>query len=187
MKNRVAVTGIGVVSPLGISIQENWEKIKSNTNALSRSDFSGSDLFPHKVCGSVRDFDPEEFVSNRKLLKLMNRESLLAAVAAKLAFDDASPNSFFEPENTGIYLGTGLTSGELDYIVPLIEDSIDEKGKFSYGLLGKKALQNCNPLLSFKILPNMALSYISILFNIRGQNMAFNPWSGNTGLGWLRP
>lgn len=180
MKNGVAVTGLGVVSPLGIGIKETWGRIINKESAISEASFEGSKLFPHSRCGSVPEFDPGDFIPNKRLLKLMNREAILASTAAKLAIDDAYMDGFYKPESTGLFLGSGLTSGELDYLLPLIENSIDENGNFSYELLGRKALPGCNPLLSFKILPNMALSFISILFNIKGRNMAFNPWPGNT-------
>ncbi|HEX2865573.1 MAG TPA: beta-ketoacyl synthase N-terminal-like domain-containing protein [Ignavibacteriales bacterium] len=180
MKNRVAVTGLGVVSPLGIGIKETWGKITNNESAISDGSFEGCQLFPHSRCGSVPEFDPTDFIANRRILKLMNREAVLASAAARLAIDDARVEGFYKPESLGLFLGNGLTSGDLDYLLPLIENSIDEHGNFSYHLLGSKALPGCSPLLSFKILPNMALSFISILFNIKGRNMAFNPWPGNT-------
>jgi 3-oxoacyl-[acyl-carrier-protein] synthase II len=80
----------------------------------------------------------------------------------------------------GVFLGTGLTTGELDALVPIVENSVDADGAFSYRLLGAHALAKCNPLLSFKILPNMVLSYISIEHKIQGPNMVFNPWPGST-------
>lgn len=180
MKNRVAVTGLGVVSPLGIGIKETWGKIINNESAVSDGSFEGCQLFPHSRCGSVPEFDAADFIPNRRLLKLMNREAVLASTAARLAIDDAHMDGFYKPEAMGLFLGNGLTSGDLDYLLPLIENSIDEHGNFSYDLLGGKALPGCNPLLSFKILPNMALSFISILFDIKGRNMAYNPWPGNT-------
>lgn len=179
MKNRVAVTGLGVVSPLGIGIKETWGKLILKKSAITEASFEGSQLFNNAKCGSVPEFDPCEYIPNRRLLKLMNRESMLASTAAKLAIADAHLDNFYTPESTGLYLGSGLTSGDIDYLIPLIENSLDEQGNFSYELFGRKALPDCNPLLSFKILPNMALSYISILHNIKGRNMAFNPWPGN--------
>lgn len=180
MKNRVAVTGLGAISPLGLGIRENWEKIIEAKSAVCSASFEGCDLFSHSICGTVPEFDPGDYIPNRRLLKIMNRESMLASAAAGLAIKDAQLNDFYKSGSIGLYLGSGLTSGELDYLLPLIENSIDSEGNFSFDLLGKKALPNCNPLLSFKILPNMALSYISILYNIKGRNMAFNPWPGNT-------
>ncbi len=178
MKKRVVITGIGAVTPLGIGIEENWNNIKSGKQAIAQIELPGKNAFPHTFCGIVNDFDPSDFISERRILKLMNREAMMAAASTKLAFEDAMLNGLYSPEQTGLYLGTGLTSGELEDLVPIVEKSIDEKGNFSFHRLGSEALPNCNPLLSFKILTNMPLCYISILFRIKGSNMVFNPWSG---------
>lgn len=178
MKKRVVITGIGAVTPLGIGIEENWNNIKRGKQAITQIELPGENVFPHTFCGIVNKFNPSDFIHDRRILKLMNREAMMATAATKLAIEDARLTGLYSPEQTGLYLGTGLTSGELEDLIPLVENSIDENGNFSFHRLGSEALPNCNPLLSFKILANMPLCYISILFRIKGSNMVFNPWSG---------
>lgn len=180
MKKRVVITGIGAVTPLGIGIKENWQKIKEGYQGIAALEFPGSHAFPHSFCGSVTNFDPFDFIPQRKMIKLMNREAQMAVSAAGLAIHDAGLEGYYSPYRTGLYLGTGLTSGELADLIRLVENSIDENNRFSYQRLGTEALPNCNPLLSFKILTNMPLCYISILFQVKGPNLVFNPWSSHT-------
>lgn len=180
MKKRVAITGIGAITPLGIGIKENWEKIKNGEQAISQIEFPGGNFFPHTFCGTVNNFNPSDFISERKMIKLMNREAQLAVSATKLAIEDAGIDGYYSPYRTGLYLGTGLTSGGLENLIPLAKNSIDENCGFSYRRLGSEALPNCNPLISFKMLANMPLCYISILFKIKGPNFVFNPWSSKT-------
>lgn len=180
MKKRVAITGIGALTPLGTGMEENWQKIKDGDQGIAALEFPGSHTFPHTFCGSIRNFNPSDFISQRKMIKLMNREAQMAVSAAALAIDDAGIRDHYSPYRTGLYLGTGLTSGELEDLIRLVKNSIDENDCFSYQRLGLEALPNCNPLLSFKILTNMPLCYISILFQVKGPNLIFNPWSGNT-------
>jgi 3-oxoacyl-[acyl-carrier-protein] synthase II len=180
VKKRVVITGIGAVTPLGIGIEENWQKIKDGYQGMSTLEFPGSNTFPHSFCGSVRNFDPSDFISQRKMIKLMNREARMAVSAAGLAIHDAGLEGHYSPYRTGLYMGTGLTSGELADLIRLVENSIDENNRFSYQRLGTEALPNCNPLLSFRILTNMPLCYISILFQVKGPNLVFNPWSSHT-------
>jgi 3-oxoacyl-[acyl-carrier-protein] synthase II len=180
MKKRVAITGIGAITPLGTGMEENWRKIKDGRCGISKMEFPGGNVFPHTYCGSAGDFDATAFISQRRMLKLMNREARMAVSAAALAVDDAALKDCYSPYRTGLYLGTGLTSGELADLIRLVENSIDEKGRFSYARMGAVALPNCNPLLSFKILTNMPLCYISIRFGVKGPNLVFNPWSSNS-------
>ena len=180
MKKRVVITGIGAITPLGIGIEENWQKIKDGYQGIAALEFPGSHAFPHSLCGSARNFDPTDFIPQRKMIKLMNREARMAVSAAGLAIHDAGIEGRYSPYRTGVYLGTGLTSGELADLIRLVENSIDENNRFSYQRLGTQALPKCNPLLSFIILTNMPLCYISILFQVKGPNLVFNPWSSNT-------
>ncbi|MCK5057573.1 MAG: beta-ketoacyl-[acyl-carrier-protein] synthase family protein [Candidatus Aminicenantes bacterium] len=180
MKRRVAITGIGAITPLGIGMEKNWEKVKKGVPGISKIEFPGSRLFPHSFAGSVSNFDPADFIPKKKMIKLMNREAQMAVSAAGLAIADAGMDGCYSPHRTGLYLGTGLTSGQLPDLIKLVGNSIDENDRFSYRHMGTEALPNCNPLLSFKILTNMPLCYISILFQVKGPNMVFNPWSGNT-------
>jgi len=180
MKRKVAVTGIGALTPLGIGIKENWEKIKNGEQAISQIEFPGGNFFPHTLCGVVNNFNPFDFISERKIIKLMNIEAQMVVSATKLAIEDASIDGYYSPCRTGLYMGTGLTSGGLEDLIPLAENSIDESCGFSYHRLGLEALPNCNPLISFKMLTNMPLCYISILFKIKGPNLVFNPWSSKT-------
>ena len=179
MRSQVGITGIGIVSSLGMNVEQNWENLCRRASGISRIEFLGHQAFPHCQCGGIKNYEPSTFVTNKKLLKLMNRESQLAFIAAQQALDNSGIHHHYIPDRIGLYLGTGLTSGDLENLVPIVENSIDTDGRFSYSFLGTKALNKCNPLLSFKILPNMALSYISIEHNIQGPNMVFNPWSGN--------
>lgn len=180
MSERAAITGIGVVSPLGLTIEQTWSKLVARESGISDFAFHGCEAFPHKRCGAIANFEPGSSVANRKLLKLMNREAQLALAAAGDALKDSAIQGAYRPERIGLYVGTGLTSGDLESLIPVVENAVDESGCFSYSLLGTKALGKCNPLLSFKILPNMALSGISIEHNIKGPNLVYNPWPGNT-------
>lgn len=180
MKQRVGITGVGVVSPLGLTVEQNWDCLCRREHGISRHEFQGREALPHCNCGRIKDFDPEALISSKKLLKLMNRESQLAFLAAQQALEHSGILRSCSRERMGAYLGTGLTAGDLETIVSIVENSMDTDGKFSYALLGTSALARCNPLLSFRILPNMAMSYISIAHGIQGPNMVFNPWPGNT-------
>jgi 3-oxoacyl-(acyl-carrier-protein) synthase len=68
----------------------------------------------------------------------------------------------------------------MEALVPVLEGSFADSGDFSCRRLGEQGLAACNPLLSFKILPNMTLCCISMLHDIRGDNLVFNPWPGAT-------
>lgn len=179
MDRRVAVTGIGVVSPLGTDPPGIWRRWGAGESAVRGADFAEHQVFSHSRCARVADDGWAVLVPNRRLVKFMNREAHMAAAAASLALTDSGLGDDALPERKGIYLGTGLTSSEIEELAPVLEASFGESGEFSCLRLGEEGLASCNPLLSFKLLPNMALCYISMLFGVRGDNLVFNPWPGN--------
>ena len=180
MANRkVAVTGIGVVSPLGTDLPGIWRRWELGKGAVRSVDFAEREAFAHSRCARTPDENWASLVPNRRLIKFMNREAHMAAAAAAGALADSGGQGAYPPERMGIYMGTGLTSSDIGDLAPVLEASLGDSGEFSCRRLGEEGLAACNPLLSFKLLPNMALCYISMLYNIRGDNLVFNPWPGN--------
>jgi len=180
MANRkVAVTGIGVVSPLGTDLPGIWRRWELGEGAVRSVDFAEREAFPHSRCARTPDENWTSSVPNRRLIKFMNREAHMAAAAAAGALADSGAQEAYPSERKGIYMGTGLTSSEIGDLAPVLEASLGDSGEFSCRRLGEEGLSTCNPLLSFKLLPNMALCYISMLYGIRGDNLVFNPWPGN--------
>ncbi len=87
-RRRVVVTGIGLVSPVGIGIEENWSSLisgKSGIGPITRFDCSA---FATKIAGEVKNFHPEEFISKKELRK-MDPFLRLALGAAHYAMEDA--------------------------------------------------------------------------------------------------
>lgn len=107
-ERRVVVTGLGVVSSLGIGWQEFWKNLIAGKSGISKvSSFDTSDYDRH-YGGEVKNFDPSQFISKHRINKL-GRTTQMAVAAAKLALRDADIN-LKEIKNTAISIGT--TGGE---------------------------------------------------------------------------
>ncbi len=180
MDRRVAITGIGAVSPLGWDLPGIWEKWSGGETAVRDQDFPGREVFPHGRCARTTDDLWESRIPNRKLVKFMNREARMTAAAAAMALEDAGARGSYAPDRLGLYVGTGLTSCDMEELLPVLGSSFDGDGRFSCRRLGQDGLAACSPLLSFRILPNMTLCMASMLLDVRGDNLVFNPWPGNT-------
>jgi 3-oxoacyl-[acyl-carrier-protein] synthase II len=180
MDRRVVITGLGAVSPLGSDLPALWQRWSRGESAVRDHDFPGREVFPHGCCARTPDDLWEDRILNRRLLKFMNREARMMAAAASMALGDAGLRGDYGPDRIGLYVGTGLTSCEMEELLPVVEGSFDGNGRFSCRRLGEFGLAACNPLLSFKILPNMTLCTASMLHDVRGDNLIFTPWPGNT-------
>ncbi|MFQ6109674.1 MAG: beta-ketoacyl synthase N-terminal-like domain-containing protein, partial [Candidatus Aminicenantales bacterium] len=105
---RVAVTGIGLVSPLGIGTEENWRALLAGQSGISLiSRFDASD-YSSRIAGEVKGFDPLRFIDKKDVRK-MDLFIQYAMAAAQLAVEDAEvPFSLLEGERCGVYIGSGI-------------------------------------------------------------------------------
>jgi 3-oxoacyl-(acyl-carrier-protein) synthase len=126
-----------------------------------------------------------ERLGGRRMLKYMSDAAVLGCLAGREALEDAGAKARFSPERIGLYSGTGLATANIDEVRAMVEASIDEGGQLSCRLLGEQGLAVTNPLLSFKILANMPPCLISIIEGIKGPNLVFTPWEGQTGAALL--
>jgi len=183
MENEVVVTGVGMVTPLGATADETvaaWEAgeeaRREPIEALSGVGVTGAEGFV------LPRFDASERLGrDRRMIKFMSDAAVIGCVAAREAMNEAKSRERFAPERIGLFAGTGLAGARVREAIPMVEASIDDEGTFSYGLLGERGLAATNPLLSFKILANMPPCLVSLLEGIKGANLIFGPWEGQTG------
>jgi 3-oxoacyl-[acyl-carrier-protein] synthase II len=178
----VVITGIGMVSPLGATAAETAQAWRAGRSAGRRKvpELVGT-RFESLEVAVLPAFDPAGRLGSRRMLKYMSEAAVLGCVAAHEAALEARLGARFVPDRVGLFAGTGLTAANLEDALPAIKASLDENGRLSCQLLGERGLAAANPLLSFKILPNMPPCLISIIEGIRGPNFVFTPWEGQTG------
>lgn len=160
MNNRVVVTGLGLISPIGQGKEAFWDNIKKGTCGISKIEsFDTSDI-KVKVAGEVKDFDVTDYV-NKKEAKRMDRFTHFSIAAAKKALEDANLNvDDSNAEHIGIYLGNGIGG---------IHSIENNAGKLHSG--------NINRLSPFFIpmsISNMAAGNVSIALGIKGSCLTYN-------------
>src|SRR5262245_32544922 len=108
---RVAITGLGVVSPVGIGKDAFWKSLVAGKSGVDYITAFDPTPYPCKVAAEIKDFVPTEFISARKASQ-MGRFSQLGVAATRLAIDDSktSVTSSLAPE-IHIYYGTSVNGG----------------------------------------------------------------------------
>lgn len=110
MKRRVVVTGIGVVTSIGIGKDEFWKNLIAGKSGVSEVEAFDTAKYPVHKAGEIKNFDPSRFIS-RKYVKSFGRGSQFAIVATKLALEDAKLNiTRIKPNQIAVLIGT--TMGE---------------------------------------------------------------------------
>lgn len=175
----VTITGIGLVTPLGDAVGEILDRLRSGVSAAEAAPF-----VPPLVCrqfARVPDFDAQRFFPENKTLRLMNRDAQLAVVAARRAMQDARlvPGEFYAAEEIGLFGATGLSGMAPEEIARLVRDAATPDGRFDVRRFGAETLRHVRPVLSFKILANMPICFVSIFENLRGPNAVYTPWEGH--------
>ena len=109
MKRRVVVTGLGIVSPLGLGLKENETALFEGRSGVDFiKTFTPEENFPVKIAGEVKGFDPEEYIDH-KAVKKMDRFIHYAVACSKMALDDSGIVINDEnAERVGVIVGVGL-------------------------------------------------------------------------------
>lgn len=161
-KRRVVVTGLGVVSPIGNSLEQFWKSLLEGRSGVRRLACFDPSPFPSKIAAEVADFDTSPYLS-AKDLKRMDRFVQFAVVSAKMAVLDSRMDlGKVDKTRVGVLIGSGI--GGLHTI---------EKEHRQYIELGpEKGPDRMSPFLIPMLIVNMGSGQVSISLGLKGPNMA---------------
>lgn len=157
MKRRVVVTGVGLVTPLGVGVENVWQRIlrgESGVGPITRFDVSQHET---KFAAEVREFRPEDYISPKEI-KRMDLFIQYALTAAKIAMEDSGLDMGKEDaERVGVIVGTGLGG------LPTLE-------KY-HRILLERGPGRISPFFIPMLIANEAPGHIAIQFGIKGPNL----------------
>ena len=153
------VTGVGVVSPIGVGRKAFWSSLLANESGVGPITLFDPEGFEVKMAAECTDFDPKEFM-DRKVAQRTDRFVQMALSSAKLALEDADAWGFLEenPERVGLLLGTGLGGAAS---IDRTQWEMDNKGP-----------TRVNPFAVTKIMPNAAAAHVNIQLGMKGPSAA---------------
>ena len=106
MENRVVVTGLGAVTPIGTGWQNFWQALKDGRSGIGKISRFDTTSYTAQIAGEVADFDPANFI-DKKELKRMDRYTQFALAATKLALEDSKLEKI-NGERAGVFIGSGI-------------------------------------------------------------------------------
>lgn len=152
---RVVVTGMGIVSPVGSSLDEFWAGITSGKSGIGMVTEYDLSAYPTRMAAMVTDFDPGAYF-DRKDLRHLDRFVQLAIVAAEAAWSDAAMGEDFDPERVGVVVGNGIGGMQ----------TFTEQ----HQVLLERGPSRVNPFFIPKMIGNMAGGQLAIRLNLQGPN-----------------
>ena len=158
MRRRVVLTGIGLISPLGLDRASTWEGLVAGRSGIAPITRFDASAYSCRFAGEVRGFDVEKFVE-RKEARKMDVFIHYAVAASREAVDDAGlPIDPSTAERTGVYIGSGIGG------LRLLEETHQE--------LIERGPRRISPFFIPGMILNLASGQVSILLGAKGPNLA---------------
>ncbi len=168
--HKVVVTGVGVVSPIGIGTGPFWDALSAGRCGVGPLELPGASDLPVRLSAAVKQFQPKQFIANRKGLKVMSRDAQLGIAASVLACQEAGiSDGGVDPERFGVVFGADRICGSVQESEEPYRKCIVD-GRFDFSHWGTHAMPASFPLSFLRVLPNMIASHISIAHDARGPN-----------------
>jgi 3-oxoacyl-[acyl-carrier-protein] synthase II len=157
-KRRVVVTGVGMISPLGVGNEPTWQGLiagRSGIGLITKFDVSA---YPCRIAGEVRDFHAEDFIE-KKEIKKSDTFIHYAVAASQMAFDDSGLDMAKEDsDRVGVIIGSGIGG------LPLIEET--------HTKLLERGPSRISPFFIPGLIVNLAGGQVSIRFGAKGPSSA---------------
>jgi 3-oxoacyl-[acyl-carrier-protein] synthase II len=109
MSDRIVITGIGIISPIGTGKENFWHNLTAGTNGFRPISLFDTARYRTKLAAEITDFDPKVYLGS-KGLRYFDRVSLLITSAAKLAVQDGNLEGVYQPDDLGAVIGSTFGS-----------------------------------------------------------------------------
>jgi 3-oxoacyl-[acyl-carrier-protein] synthase II len=157
-KRRVVVTGIGMISPLGVGNEPTWQGLIEGRSGVDRITKFDTTNFPSKIAGEVRGFDPANWIE-KKEIKKSDTFIHYAIAASQIAADDSGLDlKAGDPDRAGVIIASGIGG------FPLIQDM--------HETMLERGPSRISPFFIPGTIINLAAGHVSIRFNLQGPSSA---------------
>jgi 3-oxoacyl-[acyl-carrier-protein] synthase II len=169
-EREVVITGLGIVSPIGVGRAAVWESIVARRSGVRTQPQLAAAGWLAPFGGEIADFDPKELIQPRKSIKVMSRDIQMASAAAELAWQDARLGAAtLDPDRFGVVGAAGVMYCDLEELrIPFLEWI--KAADFDIHRWSRSAMGELYPLWMLKYLPNMPACHIGIRYDARGPN-----------------
>ena len=157
-KRRVVVTGLGIVSPVGNTIQAAWDNLVAGRSGIARITRFDPTPFASHVAGEVKDFDVEQYLNAKEARRMDVFIQYGMAAGIQAIRDSGLEVTEANAERIGINIGSGIGG------LPLIEET--------HALLAESGPRKISPFFIPGSIINMISGNLSILYGIKGPNLA---------------
>ena len=157
-KRRVVVTGLGLITPVGVGVEKSWNGLIAGRSGVRRITHFDASAFPTKIAGEVDGFVPDDYIEPKEIKK-MDRFIHFGVAASTMAMQDSALKiDEHNAARVGVYVGSGMGG------LPAIEHY--------HKILLEKGPRRITPFFIPMLIINLAAGQISIKFGAKGPNSA---------------
>ena len=169
MERRIVITGMGSVTPLGLTYEETWRNLLAGKSGIRPIAIFDASTFPTTFAAQVPDFDAARYVKDPASIEKAGRNVRFAMAAGRMALEDAGLlGGPYDPDRFGIYLGSG--EGILDFftLCESIAHGTGPDGKVSAVGFAELGLKRYDPMRELEQEPNMPANHLAAEYGLRG-------------------
>ena len=156
MMNRVVITGLGLVTPIGIGKEEFWQSLIQGKSGITKISYFDTSEYPSKIAGEIKNFDHTAYISQKEANR-MDKSTQFSIVATRLALEDSKLKITEEnPYLMGVIIGSGIGGIE----------TFEEQHK----TLLEKGPKRVSPFFIPMMISNISAAEIAIKIGARGPN-----------------
>ncbi|MCI0379600.1 MAG: beta-ketoacyl-[acyl-carrier-protein] synthase family protein [Gemmataceae bacterium] len=171
-ERRVVITGMGLVSPLGLCLEDFWAALRAGESGVRRLQAFDPAPMPAQIGGEVLGFDPMQYVEkkDRKRIKQMARGFQFVVAASQMALGDAQiDRAQLDPTRFGVFVGSSTLPGELSELGPAAQACTDiAAARVDLRKWGEIGLPLVPPMWLLNHIPNILACHVSILNDAQG-------------------
>jgi 3-oxoacyl-[acyl-carrier-protein] synthase II len=159
-KQRIVVTGLGIVSPVGLTKKAFWDSLTEGRSGIRELESFNAATYPTRVAGEVRNFDPIVFMSHKEARR-MDRSCQMIIAAAQMALDDSRIDFTHEQrDKVGVFTGTAVGGQAWAFR--------------EYAVFQEKGMSRINPFTAIATFPNASSAQISGRFGFFGPSVTIS-------------
>ncbi|CAZ89389.1 3-oxoacyl-(acyl-carrier-protein) synthase II [Thiomonas arsenitoxydans] len=158
LRRRIAITGLGAVSPLGNTLDDNWANLLTGKSGIGRITKFDASAYSVQIAGEVRDFDVTQYIAAKEARHMDTFIHYGIAASMQAVRDSGIDQAGLEPERVGVLVGSGIGG------LPLIENTYKE--------LLERGPRRVTPFFVPASIINMVSGHVSIEYGFQGPNLS---------------
>ncbi|GIW97684.1 MAG: 3-oxoacyl-[acyl-carrier-protein] synthase 2 [Pirellulaceae bacterium] len=171
-RRRVVVTGLGMINPLGTTVEAVWEAVKAGTSAVDYITLFDASNYPTRIAAEVRDWDVSQCGEDPALWAKRGRHAKFGAGAARQAIDNSGIlDALSDRSQIGVYFGAGEGPQSFPVFMQLVDIATQQPSEFDLEAFMKAGFDLLDTESEVEQEPSLPAAHIANMFDLQGPNL----------------